>query len=380
MAVSRIVFVGDATDSHAMTVLGVAQAIHDISDSNTLVPSELYFYGPELLMEEAFFEQRIVFKKYHGSGMKPGFFAFKKRIIYFFDVLAKCIQLFFLYPDVICSIGGVQQYPLLVAARILGIPVILFEGHSIPQEHHKKFSKKALAIATVFDETYGFFEKTKGLQEKTADIGQPVPREIDEPIREGASTYLVLENNVPTLLALAGSRDQEILNDVIMANLSQLMYSYQIVHEVGQNYYELMKKLSETELMEHAYQNRYRLFGQLNPLATAMGAGIADVVLTRGGAELFLIAQWGLPAIVVPYRREVDPTSAEDAYNMERQGACVVIEEDNFTEHVFDEELRRLLDDPELRQRMGQRAKELAKPKAAKILAQKLLDVSFDHQ
>jgi UDP-N-acetylglucosamine--N-acetylmuramyl-(pentapeptide) pyrophosphoryl-undecaprenol N-acetylglucosamine transferase len=117
--------------------------------------------------------------------------------------------------------------------------------------------------------------------------------------KDGAVFYNINEH-IPTIFVYAGSLGAEKINNLIMQSLSELLKSYQIIHQCGSNNYEMIKSQSEVILESHPYKNRYILKPFLNAIDTRNAAAVSSLVVSRGGSTLFEIATWHIPAIVIP--------------------------------------------------------------------------------
>jgi UDP-N-acetylglucosamine--N-acetylmuramyl-(pentapeptide) pyrophosphoryl-undecaprenol N-acetylglucosamine transferase len=69
-----------------------------------------------------------------------------------------------------------------------------------------------------------------------------------------------------------------------------------------------------------------------------------------------------------------------NAYAYARTGAAIVIEEENLTPHLLVSEMQRIINDPELAERMGTSAAGFTDPDAARILAREVLAIAVSHE
>ena len=70
----------------------------------------------------------------------------------------------------------------------------------------------------------------------------------------------------------------------------------------------------------------------------------------------------------------------KNAFTYARSGAAVVIEQDNLTAHLLVSEITRLIDNPNIREKMKAGAASFAKPKAAREVAEAILDIALKHE
>src|SRR5579864_4698689 len=145
----RIVLVGGGTGGHFYPLIAVAEAIEDLCKERTLIEPDLVYLGPAPFDKEALLEHGILYKPSAAGKMRR--YPSVLNVLSFFSISAGVIksifQLFRLYPDVIFSTGGYAAFPTLYAARILSIPVIIYDADATPGRVSLWSSKFARWIA-----------------------------------------------------------------------------------------------------------------------------------------------------------------------------------------------------------------------------------------
>jgi UDP-N-acetylglucosamine--N-acetylmuramyl-(pentapeptide) pyrophosphoryl-undecaprenol N-acetylglucosamine transferase len=97
----------------------------------------------------------------------------------------------------------------------------------------------------------------------------------------------------------------------------------------------------------------------------------ADLILCRSGASTVAeIAAAGKPAVFVPFPLAADDHQRRNAEALEQAGAAVVLEETRLDEVWLIDTLGALLEDPARLRKMGQAARAMAHPEAAKDIAE----------
>jgi UDP-N-acetylglucosamine--N-acetylmuramyl-(pentapeptide) pyrophosphoryl-undecaprenol N-acetylglucosamine transferase len=97
----------------------------------------------------------------------------------------------------------------------------------------------------------------------------------------------------------------------------------------------------------------------------------ADLILCRSGASTVAeIAAAGKPAIFVPFPLAADDHQRRNAEALENAGAAVVLEETKLDEVWLVDTISALLEDPNRLASMGQAARAMAHPNAAKDIAE----------
>ncbi len=111
-----------------------------------------------------------------------------------------------------------------------------------------------------------------------------------------------------------------------------------------------------------------------------MSAGAAEVVISRAGSTIFVIASWGKPSILIPLNPEVSHDQTENARAYSRTGAASVIEENNLSPHVLIGEIDRIHTHSAIKETMKAQAKAFSRRDAAVLIADALLNVALEHE
>ncbi len=377
----RIVLVGGGTGGHFYPLIAVAEAIEDICLERTLIEPELYYIGPPAFDAEALLEHDIAYLP-TTAGKVRRYRSILNVLSIFTNalgVIRSLAQLFHLYPDVIFSTGGYAAFPTLFAARILQIPVVIYDADASPGRVSLWSSKFAEWIAVAHPTAAAKFPPK--VRDRIAAIGHPVRKEILEPSKEGGYEFLKLDAAVPTVFIMGGSQGAQSINQVILDALPSLLSQFNVVHQVGTANLTETSNIASVILKDSRYTERYKIFGLLNTLALRMAAGITTLLVARAGSgTIFEIANWGLPSILIPIPEDVSHDQTENAFSYARSGAAVVIEQRNLSPHLLVAEIQRIAGDAALRTKMGEAAHTFARPDAARKIALSLLETSIAHE
>lgn len=377
----RIVLAGGGTGGHFYPLIAVAQALQDISIERTLIEPELIYIGPEPFDAVALQEHDII---YHPSPAgKLRRYTSALNILDFFKsfigIFRSTLHLYSLYPDVVFSSGGFAAFPTLVAARLLRIPVIIYDADAKPGRVSLWSGKFAHRIALAHMEAAPFFSEK--VRDRIARTGHPIRKEIESPAKEGGHEFLKLDKSVQTVMIMGGSQGAKAINEVVVDALPELVQKYNVIHQAGTANFEEAKGVSKLILKDSPYAERYRVFGLLNTLALRMSAGIATVILSRAGSgSIFEIASWNIPAILVPIPEDVSHDQTENAFSYARAGGAVVIEQRNLTPHILLAELDRLMQDGAKLSQMREAARQYARPDAARKIATSIIETALEHE
>ncbi|MDP2641940.1 MAG: UDP-N-acetylglucosamine--N-acetylmuramyl-(pentapeptide) pyrophosphoryl-undecaprenol N-acetylglucosamine transferase [bacterium] len=377
----RILFTGGGSGGHFYPIISIAEELGRLAKEKRLLDVELFFMSPTPYNPGVLYEHGIIYKKNSAGKLRrsgnwlallPNFFDLFKTG---WGILVSLYQIFRLYPDVIFGKGGYASFPALLAGRILHIPVVIHESDTVPGRVNLWAGKWASRVALSYADAAKYFPK-----EKVALTGQPVRKDIIEPITEGAREFLKIEEGVPVVLVLGGSQGAQRINDTILEGLKSLVEKYAVIHQTGKNNIVEVKATAEAVLFDSTHKDRYKAFDYLNPLALRMAAGISSVVISRAGSTIFEIAAWGLPAIIIPINERVSHDQRSNAFAYARTGASEVIEEANLTPNILASEIERLVTNETEREKMKAAAKAFYKPDAARLVAEEILKIALEHE
>lgn len=373
----KILLTGGGSGGHFYPLIAVAESINDIAKEENLVSAKLFFMSDNPYDTESLIENDITFVPITAGKIRR-----YASILNFFDlfktglgVIKALIAVFRIYPDVIFSKGAYASFPVLVAAKLLRIPVVIHESDSVPGKTNLWASKFAKKVAISYPDTAEYFDQTK-----VAFTGNPLRRAVLNVAKSGAHEYLGLEKSVPTILIIGGSLGARLINERILDSLPNLVSQYQIVHQTGKANVAEVTKTADVILSNNPNKSRYRVFDYLNNLPLTMAAGASDLIISRAGSFIFEIAAWGIPSIVIPITESNGNHQRMNAYAYARSGASIVIEESNLTTNVLSAEIDRVLHDPKMREKMSIAAKVFCKPDAARKIAREIINIALTHE
>lgn len=373
----KIVLAGGGSGGHFYPLVAVTEALRDMANEQKILQPQIYYIASSPYNAGMLFDLEIEFKKIH-AGKVRRYFSFRNIV----DIIVTCwgfveafFKVFFIFPDVIFSKGGFMSLPVVYAGRILGIPIVIHESDSVPGRANMKASKFAQKIAISFSESEKFFD-----EKKVAWTGSPLRKEVIKPIAEGAREYLDLEPNTPVLFVMGGSLGAQKINETLLDALPNLLETFEVIHQTGKLNYGDIEKESSVALEKNPHKNRYHLFDYLNPLALRMAAGVATVIVSRGGSTIFEIAAWGIPSILIPITDSNGDHQRKNSYNFSRSGGALVIEENNLTPEILETEVYDILKNKERFEAMKKGALSFAKPDAAIKVARVIMDIALTHE
>jgi UDP-N-acetylglucosamine--N-acetylmuramyl-(pentapeptide) pyrophosphoryl-undecaprenol N-acetylglucosamine transferase len=373
----KIILAGGGSGGHFYPLIAITQSIRDIVKERNLLQVKIYYFASSPYNSGVLFDNEIEFKKIYAGKIRRYF-----SIQNFFDVIKTAygfvdtfFKVFSVYPDVVISKGGFMSLPVVFAAHILKIPIIVHESDSVPGRANIWAGKYATRIALAFPEASEFFPK-----DKTAWVGNPLRKEILTPVKVGAHEYLKLEELVPVIVIMGGSLGAERINNTILDSLLDLLPKYQIIHQTGKLNFEAVNSTANVILGDNQYKNRYHPYDYLNELSLRMIGGVADIIISRGGSTIFEIASWGVPSIIVPITDTNGDHQRKNSYNYARSGGAIVIDENNLTPEILSTEIKDILENPEKVKKMREGALSFAKTDASYKIAEQVIDIGLTHE
>jgi len=377
----KILLTGGGTGGHFYPLIAVAEEIREIAHKEKILAPKIYYMANSPYNSKVLFDQEIEFIHVYAGKKRinpKGFSKFLNFIDIFkmgIGVMTAFIKMYFIMPDVIFAKGGFVSYPALRAGKFFNIPIIIHESDSYPGRVSRWAGSFATKIAVSYKEASEFFDESK-----VAYTGNPVRKEISQTLTTGATEYLGLEPNIPVVFITGGSLGAKIINNVILEALPRLVEKYQVIHQTGKANFTDVKQSADVILENNQNKNRYKPFDYLNSLSMRMCAGSANVIISRGGSQIFEIALWAVPSIIIPLTESNGDHQRKNAYNFARSGGCVVIEEANLNTEIILNEVERIVTNEHVRTRMIEGAHTFARPDAATLIAKEVLKIALKHE
>ena len=267
-------------------------------------------------------------------------------------------------PQVILLTGGWANLPVALAARVLGIPIIIFLPDIEPGLTIKVLQRFAQKIAITAEASARYFPTGK-----TVVTGYPLQESRLDATRVKAIERFKLDSRRRTLLVFGGSRGARNINIALGANLRRLLADgLQVIHITGELDWERAMR-EAGELKDHA---DYQAFPYLHDdMGLAFAA--ADLVVCRAGAStLAELPLFGLPAILVPYPYAWRYQKVNADYLSDR-GAAIRLDDEELSDKLYESISALIHDDARLRE-MSERSRALANPDGAAALARLLIE------
>jgi UDP-N-acetylglucosamine--N-acetylmuramyl-(pentapeptide) pyrophosphoryl-undecaprenol N-acetylglucosamine transferase len=219
-------------------------------------------------------------------------------------------------PQIAIGFGSYHAFPAMLAARLLGIPLVVFESNAVPGKVNRFFAKGAAVAAVQFSAA------AAGFKERSAEVALPLWSRPSGMTRAEARRYFALQPDRTTLLVCGGSQGARAINRVCGEAASALC-ALQVIHLAGTE--------TEAEEVSAAYR-RAGVTACVKAFETCMEAAwrASDVAVCRAGAAtLAELLVYAVPAVLVPYPHAADDHQAVNAawFAQQAGGGCVLAEE-----------------------------------------------------
>lgn len=373
----KIILTGGGTGGHFYPIIAVADAINSISETQKIVKANMIFVSDSPYDKNILLREGIKFKKI-SAGKLRRYFSIWNIIDAFkipWGIIRALWTVYTDFPDVIFSKGGYASFPVVLAARILGIPLIIHESDSVPGRVNAWAGKFAKRVAVSFPETAKYFPR-----EKTALTGNPARKSFFTPAKEGAREFLKLEKDIPVIFFIGGSQGAKKINDNLIDVLPDMLKKYQVIHQCGKKNLKDVEYRISIVLEKSPDKSRYHYFDFFNEASLRMAYGAADLVVSRASSgAIFEISASGAPSILIPLPLAAQDHQKENAYIYAKTGAAEVIEEMNLRPHILLSEIDRLINNKTELKSMSEAAKKFAKPDAAEKIAKEIINLALEH-
>ena len=384
----RIVLTGGGSGGHTFPLIAVLRKIKQLSQDRNL-PIEVIYVGPN--------DFTLNYIKKEGIEIKPLTTGKIRRSLNPFDILNNFLDIFktiigifqaiiYLYlimPDLVFSKGGFGSFPVVFSSIIFFIPLYLHESDAEVGLANRLSLKFCRRIFVSFENTLNFLPANK-----VKLVGNPIREELfykEEIDKVSLKKSLGIDEKRPLLTILGGSLGAQHINDLILDSLPRLIEELEIIHQTGENDYERVKREADIVFKEiigsEINKGFYHILPFIEENLTMKGVFnlkdiyfLSDLIVSRAGSGLiFEIAQSGKPSIIIPIPYSPKDHQRKNAYEYQKSGAAVVIEEKNLQPNIFVDLVFQIIKDEKRKKEMSEAALKFAKPNASSEIAEELI-------
>ncbi len=268
-------------------------------------------------------------------------------------------------PSVALGVGGYSSGPVLLAARLRGVPTMIHEQNAFPGLTNRLLASVVKSVAVAFAEAGPRMKRRDAvvtgnpIRGEFFEVGAPHPA-FGHPLPASGARDLTATRH---LLVFGGSQGSHILNEAMtgaLLFLARLKGRLDIVHQTGPKELEQVRAAYNASAFADA-----RVVPYLDPIVDEIAA--ADLVVSRAGAmTIGELAAVGRAAILVPFAAATNNHQELNARVVEQAGGAIVIAESQLSPERLGLAIAEVINDPDRAARMGAAAHELAAPDATK--------------
>ena len=261
-------------------------------------------------------------------------------------------------PDLVFGVGGYVTGPVLLAARILRVPIAIHEQNSVPGMANRLAGKLADRVFISLPCLPSFPPK------KTKQTGNPLRREILE-----AAARVKQTTDQPTVLVLGGSQGAHRVNVLMLEAVEILREQHQpfrLIHQTG---------TADQEQLTNGYK-QLGIDAEVTAFIRNMAEVYcrADLVVSRAGATtLAELAVMGLPALLIPYPHAADGHQVTNGEYYEKRNGCRLLCEAGLTGEILARTISECLQNREELHTMAANMKTMAMPDATNRIVDECL-------
>jgi UDP-N-acetylglucosamine--N-acetylmuramyl-(pentapeptide) pyrophosphoryl-undecaprenol N-acetylglucosamine transferase len=236
-------------------------------------------------------------------------------------------------PSLVVGFGSYHALPVLSAASILRIPIVLYAADSVPGRVVRLFAPLAQWTGCFFEEA------TARIRGKTYHVDFPLRSSFHtSPTKQEGCSYFSIDHHLPTVLILGGSQGARALNVVVPAALAKLKKPITVIHLAGND-----ADLGAIAAAYHQMAIKASVRGYENAMHNAFAA--ADLVIARSGASTIAeVEACQKPAMYIPYPHAMDDHQKKNAVLAAARGRAVVIGEGEATPELIANSIESLLE------------------------------------
>lgn len=361
----RIIIAGGGTGGHLFPGIAIADALATRDKKN-----RVFFVGTgkpfeiSVLSKTAFKYKSITAEGIKGRGLWRQIVSVLKipKGIFESIMILKDFR-----PDLVIGVGGYSAGPVVIAAWLMGIKIVLHEQNILPGITNRILSGFTDRIYVSFKATR--LERFRWLApiepKKLLVSGNPVRKEILKSVMDQQDKSLADTGQKKPfiVLILGGSQGAHSINMAVLEALEYLdeKDKYFFVHQTGSADEQDVKKA----YMKNGISCMVKSF--FDDMARQYHN--ADLIVCRAGATTVAeIAVMGKGVIFIPYPFAADNHQVFNAGSLENAGAAEMILQKDLTGKRLAKRIEHYASNPGALKAMASRAKSISRPDAAEAI------------
>lgn len=228
----------------------------------------------------------------------------------------KCLEIIKEFkPDIVIGVGGYVTYPVIWAAKKLGVKTFVHEQNSIPGKANRLISKGVDLIGVSFSNSKQYFRNAK----KVVYTGNPCGSNALT-IPKISKTDFGVKKNSKTILMVAGSLGSGSLNEIMKVFLSLVGDDpYEFIFVTGKAHYDDFIEGAEFPKNVHIVPYIDNMAGLMKDV---------DLIISRAGASTISeILALKVPSIMIPSPNVANNHQYYNALDLSNMKVSVLLEE-----------------------------------------------------
>jgi UDP-N-acetylglucosamine--N-acetylmuramyl-(pentapeptide) pyrophosphoryl-undecaprenol N-acetylglucosamine transferase len=271
-------------------------------------------------------------------------------------------------PDVCCTTGGVVAIPVTLAARLMRVPVYLWDGNALPGRATRLLASISSRIGVSYEQARRALPRGR-----TALAGTPIRSSLLKWTRERGRETFSVPAEARLVVVSGGSQGSERVNDALWSALGRLIRHTYVLHITGDKHGA--RADARRANLPDDLRDRYivRTF-----LGDEMGGALAAADLAIGRAGASSIAEplaFGVPLLLIPFGAAMEGHQDANARAMVETGAAISMREGELDGDRFSAQVIGLLGNADRLRRMANASRAAGRPQAAEAIARELLSL-----
>lgn len=353
----RIIVSAGGTGGHIYPALAVIERLKkEVKDL------EVLYIGTKKRMESELIPKRgIPYEGLEIYGFSKNVLKDIKNVFLVSNSYHKCVKIIKDFkPDVVLGFGGYVTYPVIKAAKRLGVKTFLHEQNSIVGKTNKYLAKGVDLVAVSFLSTTDKFKGAKRVIYTGNPCGEAALNAV-----EIKKSSLGLSENKKLVIVVAGSLGSSTMSEKIKDFLyKSRKEDYQILFITG-------KRLYDDFVKDSRFPANVKVVPYVDNLAGLMKN--AHLIITRAGASTMSeILALSLPAIFIPSPYVANNHQYYNAKEIVDNNAGLMIEEKDLNGEVLYKSVKEIIDDKQKYTIMKMNLKNLGKNDSSAIIAKEI--------
>ncbi|HEY4694953.1 MAG TPA: UDP-N-acetylglucosamine--N-acetylmuramyl-(pentapeptide) pyrophosphoryl-undecaprenol N-acetylglucosamine transferase [Candidatus Nanoarchaeia archaeon] len=266
-------------------------------------------------------------------------------------------------PNAVLSFGSYVAAPVVLAAWVLGIPVITHEQTVKGGLANRLIARFAKKIAVAWEHSLEAFPKEKAIL-----VGNPIRKELLNLKKKRVTR--------PVVYITGGNQGAHVINEMVLEILKDLLSEFEVCHQTGGS--EVYKDFETLNALAgqlpQRLQNRYKVSKWFDTAETSEILSRASVVVGRSGANTVVETMaLGIPAVFIPLVISGGDEQMKNAEVVEGLGAAVILPQDRLTPKRLLAAIRLVIEHHKTYRESAKKAKKALRLNAAVTLAKEVV-------